>query len=661
MISFKQATIRRGGKLLLNNASVNLHRGQKIGLTGNNGVGKSTLFAVILGKHSIDEGQFDCPSDWQIDHMAQEVQASEQTALDYVLSGDTEWYELNTKLANQAELSPDEIAQLHERFDIIDGYRTPAIAAQILSGLGFNETEHSQTVASFSGGWRMRLNLARTLIARADVLLLDEPTNHLDLDAILWLEEWLVAYEGLVLLISHDQLFLDAVVGNILHIEQQTLTLYTGNYSQFVQIREERLAEAQHNYEKQQATKAHLQSFIDRFRAKATKAKQAQSRMKQLERMQELSPVLSDTPFDFHFFEPLALPSPLVRLDKATIGYDKPLLNNVNLEITKDTRLGILGANGAGKSTLIKALVGQLPLLSGQLFMADKVVLGYFNQHQMDTLDLTATPMLLLRRLAGITPDDKLRAFLGSFDFRGDKVDEKIALFSGGERARLTLAMIVWQRPNLLVLDEPTNHLDLQMRQALTLALQNFAGALVLVSHDRELILSVCDTLMLVGQGQAISFDGDMSDYAEHLRQARKQREKAQSIDNQSPKTIDQTNPNARTPNAPSSNKPPNKPLSKETLRKLNAQHRKQLAPLKKEIAKHETHLTQLLTQLSKIDERLSDPALYDDDNKAVLLKWLEEQTSLSQQLKQAEDSLMTAMVELETLEQDLYADNGEG
>lgn len=631
MIELKEASVRRAGRLLFSEANFALHRGQKVGLVGNNGVGKSTLFAIMRGKMTVDTGQFTIPSDWQIAHMAQEIEASMQTAIDYVLSGDKAWYALNERLTHQHHIACDEIAQLHQQFADMDGYRTPAKAAQILAGLGFADNEHQNSVASFSGGWRVRLNLARTLMHRADVLLLDEPTNHLDLDAILWLEEWLVAYEGLVVIISHDKAFLDTVVTRILHIEQGKITLYSGNYSQFIHLRNERLAQAAQAYAKQQATRAHLEDFINRFRAKATKARQAQSRIKQLERMAQLSAVVAVQPFSFEFFEPSAMSSPLIRLDNAAIGYDKPLLIKVNLTITPDVRLGVLGANGAGKSTLIKALAGELELLGGQRLVSDKLCLGYFNQHQMDALDLTATPMILLRRLAGQTPDDKLRSFLGGFGF-GDKLDSVVERFSGGERARLTLALIVWQRPNVLILDEPTNHLDLDMHHALTLALQNFAGALVLVSHDRELILSVCDELMLVFEGRVASFEGDMNDYAKHLSFVRQQKQKALEPCYDKNET--------------------NKTVSKEELRKKNADIRQKTAPLRKAMIALEAKLDTLSTKLRQIEEQLGDSALYDDENKAKLLKLLEEQNTLKAQQADCEEELLRHMDELETLEQ---------
>lgn len=637
MIEFKDVAVRREGRLLFSEVNLQLHKPQKIGLTGNNGTGKSTLFATILGAHQTDVGQIEMPSNWQIAHMAQEVHATQMRAIDYVLSGDGEWYELNQKLQNQAELSESEIAPIYGRFEEIDGFRTPTKAAQILSGLGFSENEHKRAVATFSGGWRMRLNLARTLMHRADVLLLDEPTNHLDLDAILWLEEWLSRFDGLIMLISHDQEFVDVVCGHILHIEHSKITLYTGNYSQFVRTRSERLAQQQQAFEKQQATRAHLEDYIRRFRAKATKAKQAQSRIKQLSSMTELAPVMADSAFSFQFYPPSHMASPLISLENASIGYDdKALITKVNLQITPDVRLGILGANGAGKSTLIKSLVGELPLIDGKHKVSETLKLGYFNQHQMDSLDDNATPMVMLRRLAGATSDADLRAFLGSFDFRGDKIDTECRLFSGGERARLTLALIVWQRPNVLVLDEPTNHLDLQMRNALMLALQNFEGALILVSHDRGLITSVCDSLILVANGRADEFTGDMADYAEHLKQARLERQ-------------------ARS-NAVSESKPPNdtKELSKEEKRKLAAQYRNKTAPLRKQIDKLEKQLVKHSENLANIEAQLSDQSLYDDVNKDKLLALLAEQTDAQKQLAEVEESLLMAMDELENLEASL-------
>lgn len=637
MIEFKDVAVRREGRLLFSEVNVQLHKQQKIGLTGNNGTGKSTLFATILGEYQTDAGQIEMPSTWQIAHMAQEVHATHRCAIDYVLSGDAEWYNLNQKLQNQSQLSERDIAPIYERFEEIDGFRTPTKAAQILSGLGFSEGDHKCAVETFSGGWRMRLNLARTLMHRADVLLLDEPTNHLDLDAILWLEEWLLKFDGLIIIISHDQEFLDVVCGHILHIEHGKITLYSGNYSQFIRTRSERLAQQQQAFEKQQATRTHLEDYIRRFRAKATKAKQAQSRIKQLSRMAELAPVMADSVFNFRFYPPGHMASPLISLENASIGYDdQVLITKVNLQITPDVRLGVLGANGAGKSTLIKALVGELPLIKGTLKTSETLKLGYFNQHQMDSLDGNATPMVMLRRLAGTTSDADLRAFLGGFDFRGDKIDTECRLFSGGERARLTLALIVWQRPNVLVLDEPTNHLDLQMRNALMLALQNFEGALILVSHDRGLVTSVCDSLILVTNGCADEFTGDMMDYAKHLKQARVERQAHTSAVSENKTANDVKGP------------------SKEEKRKLAAQNRHKTAPLRKKIDELEKLLEKHSDKLANIEMRLSDQSLYEDTNKDKLLVLLAEQSDVKKYLTDIEELLLMAMDELENFETSL-------
>lgn len=685
MIEFKDVGVRRDGRELFAGASFQLHPGHKIGLTGNNGTGKSTLFALLLTQMgtgdtevTLDRGEVSIPDSWQVAHMAQEVGASTQTAIDYVLSGDEQWYEINAALNDLSSVSDDQIGVLHQQFDEIDGYRTPTKAAQIMAGLGFKTSQHELPVEGFSGGWRMRLNLAKTLMSRADLMLLDEPTNHLDLDAILWLETWINAYTGLVIVISHDQAFLDATVGHILHVEQQKITLYTGNYQQFIRTRHERMAQQQQAFEKQQATKAHLDDFIRRFRAKASKAKQAQSRIKQLERMAELSPMMADNPFSFRFYEPANMSSPLIEMSNADIGYSEtPLLHNANVQVTPDTRLGLLGMNGAGKSTLIKALVGEIGILSGSYRVSDTLKLGYFNQHQMDTLDAAATPMQMLRRLAGKTSDAELRSFLGSFDFRGDRIDTASELFSGGERARLTLALIVWQRPNVLVLDEPTNHLDLQMRQALTIALQGFKGAVVLVSHDRELIANVCDELFLVHDGQIDEFDGDISDYGKWLSEKRKQenasdkntgKKKNKKDDKKSvsretdtgsansqitkPSTSQSGNQvSSKASAAPASNKAAQPLISKEEQRKLAAEQRKLTAPIRREIENTEKALAKIDEKLAILETKLANTELYEESRKADLLLLLDEQTALQQQHSDNEDKLLLAMTNLEEME----------
>ena len=684
MIEFKDVAVRRDGRELFSDASFQLHPNQKIGLTGNNGTGKSTLFALLLTRMgtgdtevTVDRGEVSIPDSWHVAHMAQEVGATTQTAIDYVLSGDEEWYSINAALSDLSRVSDEQIGTLHQKFDEIDGYRTPTKAAQIMAGLGFNTNQHELPVEGFSGGWRMRLNLAKTLMSRADLMLLDEPTNHLDLDAILWLETWINAFTGLVIVISHDQAFLDATVGHILHVEQQKITLYTGNYQQFIRTRHERMAQQQQAFEKQEATKAHLDDFIRRFRAKASKAKQAQSRIKQLERMAELSPMMADNPFSFQFYEPANMSSPLIELTKADIGYsDTPLLYNANVQVTPDTRLGLLGMNGAGKSTLIKALVGELGILSGNYRVSDTLKLGYFNQHQMDALDAEATPMQMLRRLAGKTSDAQLRSFLGSFDFRGERIDTPSELFSGGERARLTLALIVWQRPNVLVLDEPTNHLDLQMRQALTLALQGFEGAVVLVSHDRELIANVCNELYLVHDGQIDEFDGDISDYGKWLAEKRKQENAPANNSNKKAKSkkdkksfvakkqvsretktatkLESTR--AQPYNVKQESKKPSNAnaqpiLSKEELRKLAADQRKLSAPIRREIENTERALVEIGDKLASLEAKLADTTLYEENRKSDLMKLLDEQASLQQQHSDHEEGLLLAMTTLEEME----------
>ncbi|MGO2997691.1 MAG: ATP-binding cassette domain-containing protein [Moraxellaceae bacterium] len=673
MIEFKDVGVRRDGRELFAGASFQLHPGHKVGLTGNNGTGKSTLFALLLtrmGKGdtevTLDRGEVSIPDSWHVAHMAQEVGATTQSAIDYVLSGDEQWYEINAALNDLSSVSDDQIGVLHQQFDEIDGYRTPTKAAQIMAGLGFNTSQHELPVSGFSGGWRMRLNLAKTLMSRADLMLLDEPTNHLDLDAILWLETWINAYTGLVIVISHDQAFLDATVDHILHVEQQKITLYTGNYQQFIRTRHERMAQQQQAFEKQEATKAHLDDFIRRFRAKASKAKQAQSRIKQLERMSELSPMMADNPFSFRFYEPANMSSPLIELTHADIGYSEtPLLRDANVQVTPDTRIGLLGMNGAGKSTLIKALVGELDVLTGTYRVSDTLKLGYFNQHQMDILDAKATPIEMLRRLAGKTSDAVLRSFLGSFDFRGDRIDTPSELFSGGERARLTLALIVWQRPNVLVLDEPTNHLDLQMRQALTIALQGFQGAVVLVSHDRELIANVCDELYLVHDGQIDEFDGDISDYGKWLAEKRKQenlQDKSSSkkkSKKESKKIVSRETGNSQVTNQVSNTAPDNASksntatpaLSKEEQRKLAAEQRKRTAPIRREIEETEKALAKIEGQLATLEEKLADTELYEESRKADLLVLLNEQTALKQEHSDNEEKLLLSMTTLEEME----------
>lgn len=637
MIQFDQVSLRRGGRVLFQKASMQLHPGWKIGLTGVNGAGKSTLFSAFLGGLVADEGNLTRPAVWTVAHMAQEIKALEMPAIDFVLSGDEEYWDIQEKLAHPDQLSNDDLARLHGRFDEIHGYAAPAKAAQLMAGLGFLDYQIRLNVASFSGGWRMRLNLARTLMSRSDLLLLDEPTNHLDLDAILWLEDWLKAYEGTLVLISHDRDFLDAITDHILHIENQELTLYTGNYSTFETTRAERLAQQQQAYEKQLETRAHIQKYIDRFKAQATKARQAQSRIKQLERMQQLAPAHVDTPFTFNFREPTKMSSPLLSLDAATIGYgDKIIAEKIRLQITPSSRIGLLGMNGAGKSTLIKTLVGDLPLLAGERKASELLNIGYFAQHQMDALDANASPMLQLARIADRKISEAtLRSFLGGFGFSGERMDTPCESFSGGERARLALALIVWQRPNVLILDEPTNHLDLDMRHALSMALQDFDGAVVLVSHERQLIASVCDDLLLVHAGQCSEFEGDLQDYAKWLREARQQQINAQNTQQQQT-----ANPQTSTTK-----------VDKEAQRKEAARRRELTRPIRKNIEKVEAQIEKVQPRLATIEHALADSALYEANRKDDLMKLMDEQNELKVKLEQHEEQLLELMMELEELE----------
>lgn len=640
MIQLEQLTIRRGGRVLFKDASMQLHPGWKIGLTGVNGAGKSTLFNALLGGIEADTGSLNRPAVWTVAHMAQEIEALEMKAIDFVLSGDEEYWQIQNQLDQPDLLDNDQLAHLYSRFDEINGYSASAKASQLMAGLGFFEHQSELNVASFSGGWRMRLNLARTLMSRSDLLLLDEPTNHLDLDAILWLEDWLKAYTGTLVLISHDRDFLDAITDHILHIENQILTLYTGNYSTFETTRAERLAQHQQAFEKQQETRAHLQKYIDRFKAQATKARQAQSRIKQLERMQDLAPAHVDTPFTFSFREPSKMSSPLMSIDEADIGYgDKLIVSNVNLQITPSSRIGLLGMNGAGKSTLIKSMVGDLELLQGQRKASELLNIGYFAQHQMDALDGRASPMLQLARIADPKISEAtLRAFLGSFGFSGERMDTPSESFSGGERARLALALIVWLRPNVLILDEPTNHLDLDMRHALTMALQDFDGAVVLVSHERQLIASVCDELLLVHKGRMREFEGDLNDYANWLRQERNEMmKKGVEISAPVQSVVEKKTTVSK--------------VDKEAQRKEAARRREQSRPIRKSIEKIEASLATLQSKLQKIEDALADSSMYEADRKKELLELMEQQSQFKTQSADQEEQMLELMMQLEELE----------
>ena len=512
MIKLSNVSLLRGRKMLLEEASAQVFPGHKVALIGSNGCGKSTLFALLRSELSVDAGDCSVPNDWRIVSVAQETPATDRTAIDYVVDGDKHLRNLQAQLA-AAEKSGDgvEIGQIHGQLEQAGAYDVEARAATILSGLGFTNVQLSAPVSDFSGGWRMRLNLAQALLCPSDLLLLDEPTNHLDLDAVIWLEKWLQRYAGTLLLISHDKAFIDNTVAQIISVEQQKLITYTGNYSSYETQRAERIRLQNIEYEKQQQKVAHLNSFITRFKAKASKAKQAQSRIKQLEKMETLLPAHMASPFSFSFAPPSALPNPLVQMEKIQLGYDDHIvLQQVKLNLVPGSRIGLLGRNGQGKSTLIKLLAGVHAPKQGIFNTAKGLKIGYFAQHQLETLDANATPLLHLQRIDEKATEQQLRDYLGGFGFNGDEALAPVAPMSGGEKARLVLALIVYQKPNLLLLDEPTNHLDLEMRHALNIALQGFEGAMVLVSHDRFLLSSVCEDFYLVDSGEVEPFKGDL-------------------------------------------------------------------------------------------------------------------------------------------------------
>lgn len=634
MIRLQNLTLQRGPQRLLEDAELTLHAGHKAGLIGANGAGKSSLFALIRGELHPDSGDCYLPADWRIAHMRQEIETLERLAVDYVLDGDLRLREVQRDLA-AAEAAHDGAAQarLHSELDSADGYTADARARKLLAGLGFTNEQMDRQVGDFSGGWRMRLNLAQALMCPSDLLLLDEPTNHLDLDAIIWLEEWLKSYPGTLLLISHDRDFLDEVVDHVAHVDQRKITLYRGGYTAFERARAERLAQQQQAYEKQQAQRAHMESYIARFKAQATKARQAQSRIKALERMEELSAAHVDSPFDFVFRESSKISSPLIDLSDARLGYgDKAILEKVKLQLTPGARIGLLGPNGAGKSTLIKNLAGELSPLAGRLTRGENTVVGYFAQHQLDSLDAKASPLLHLQRLAPSEREQTLRDFLGGFDFRGARIDEPVLNFSGGEKARLALALIAWERPNLLLLDEPTNHLDLEMRLALTMALQEFSGAVLVVSHDRHLLKSTTDNFYLVADGKVEEFDGDLEDYARWLVEYRQR-------------------------NAPVSNTPVNPDKTdKKAQRQAAAALRQQLAPHKREADKLEAELGKLHEKLAKVDASLGDSDIYEPARKNELRDLLAEQAKLKVREAELEEAWMEALETLESMQAELEA-----
>ena len=603
MLSFSGLALRRSSTLLFEDVDLKIYPGQKVGITGANGCGKSSLFALIRGELSPDQGDYSIPQQWAVASVAQETGLSDRAAIEYVIDGDEELRQVEARL-QRAEAKPDPmvIASCHERLQEIDGYQANSRAARLLAGLGFSEEDLARPLKQFSGGWIMRLNLARALMCRSDLLLLDEPTNHLDLDAVIWLEQWLTRYQGTLLLISHDRDFLDAVVNSVAHIENQHIDLYRGNYSDFEIQRAERLAQQQAAHLKQQQSIAHMQSYIDRFRAKATKARQAQSRIKALERMQLIAPAHVDSPFHFEFRAPRALPTSLLKLDKASTGYgDTTVLRDLDFSLIPGERIGLLGLNGAGKTTFIKLLAGELPAFGGQVTRARDLQIGYFAQHQVEQLDLEANALLTMQRLDSKLSEREIRSYLGGFNFRGEKVLQPVKTFSGGQKARLVLALLIWHRPNLLLLDEPTNHLDLEMRLALNQALQGFEGSVILVSHDRHLLRSVCDDLWLVDGGGLQHFDGDLDDYPAWLARRKSTPRELPIV----------------------AGKPPDR-----------RQQKAQLSQLKK----IEKEMSALTAARERLEQRLSEQSIYDAENRDDLTASLAEQAKNKKRLEQVEE-----------------------
>lgn len=626
MLQLRDLSLRRGPNLLMEGADATVYPGQKVGVVGPNGCGKSSLFALIRGELHPDAGDCVFPAGWEIAHVAQQTPSGERAAIDFVIDGDRELRAVAAQLAVAEETGEGlRQAELHGRLEAIDGYGAESRAARLLHGLGFAPGEERRAVDSYSGGWRMRLSLARTLMCRSDLLLLDEPTNHLDLDAVIWLESWLKSYSGTLLLISHDRDFLDAIADHILHVDRGQVGFYAGNYSAFERQRAERLAQQQAAFGRQQREIARIQRFVERFRAKATKARQAQSRLKALERMELIAPAHVDAPFTFRLREPPGLPRPLLVLEDVAVGYgERTVLSGLDLSLAPGDRIGLLGPNGAGKSTLIKLLAAALPLQSGRRLPARALQVGYFAQHQMDQLRGDDSPMAHLQRLARNRGEQELRDFLGGFAFAGDKALDPVAPFSGGEKARLALALLIWKRPNLLLLDEPTNHLDLEMRHALSEALQEFEGALVVVSHDRHLLRVTSDELLLVDDGAVTAFNGDLDEYPAWLAKR-------------------QADPDV-TADVPA----PLGGLSRKAKRRHEAEERRRLQPLRSRLQGLETRLAELSARHGELERELTAPELYEPAAKDRLLALLGQKHRIDAELEQTESAWLEAGEELE-------------
>jgi ATP-binding cassette subfamily F protein 3 len=630
VITLKNLSLQRGTKLIFERVNLTIYAGQKVGVVGANGCGKSTLFALFLDEIHPDAGDLELPPRITIAHVAQETPALAVPAIEYVIDGDRELRLLQQQLA-QAEADHDgtRIAEIHSQLDHADGYSANARAARLLAGLGFDQQQLQTPVSAFSGGWRMRLNLAQALMCRSNLLLLDEPTNHLDLETVMWLENWLRAYQGTLLLISHDRDFLDATINQIAHVANNQITLYTGNYEEFERQKAERLAQQQAAFQKQQREIAHLQSFIDRFKAKATKAKQAQSRVKALERMELIAAAHIDSPFSFSFRDPESSPNPLLRIEAATAGYAaKPVLDRINLSIQAGSRIGLLGLNGAGKSTLIKLLAGEISPSSGQRIEGKGLKIGYFAQHQLETLRPDESALWHLQKLDPNAKEAELRSFLGGFDFSGDNALQAVGPFSGGEKSRLALALLIWQRPNLLLLDEPTNHLDLEMREALTFALQDYTGSMIVVSHDRHLLRATTDDFWLVENGAVTAFDGDLDDYRRYRME--------QSANDDAPPAAGNN-------------------VDRKLQKRIEAEQRQRQAqlrkPLESRLRKVEPEIERLSAEKQQLEQQLADSALYEPAQKDALKLALLRQSELQGKLEELEMEWLELQSQLEAIE----------
>nr|WP_216666554.1 ATP-binding cassette domain-containing protein [Bordetella trematum] len=632
-------TLRRGTKVLLDDAEFVVNPGERVGFVGKNGAGKSTLFALLTGELDQDAGNLDLPSGWRIASVQQEIAADDRPAREFVIDGDTQLRELQAQRAATPDDQGDRIAELEAALAEADVWSANSRAEQLLAGLGFAPDEWLKPVASFSGGWRMRLALARALMAPSELLLLDEPTNHLDLDAMLWLEKWLAAYPGTVLLISHDTEFLDAVARSILHFDHGKLIRYRGGYQDFLTQRAERLRQASLAHERQARETARLQGFIDRFKAKASKAKQAQSRVKALARMEALAPLHAEAGIDIHIPSPEHTPDPLLVLDKVAAGYTDAagqavaILDQVTLMVRAGARIGVLGANGAGKSTLVKTLAEELPVQAGERRASKGLAIGYFHQHQLDMLDLDGTPLQHLARLAPQAREQELRNYLGGFGFSGDTVNGKVGPMSGGEKARLALSLIVWQKPNLLLLDEPSNHLDVETREALAAALAEFSGSMLLVSHDRHLLRTTVDSFWIVADGQVSEFDGDLEDYRDWLN-ARNAQARAEAA-------------------APRDSAVPDR----KAQRRQEAEQRQKLATLRKPLQgrlnKVEAEMETLRQRLQALDTLIADADLYSDARRNERQQVMAEHGELGKRMAQLEEDWLEIQTSLEALEQD--------